>query len=324
VRKTHRYIVAIAAVFAAVTTGVYGEVIDQILATIDTEPVLQSEVMAEVAPEINRLRATAGDQEAFQRQVSELVDKALQQAVDNRILVREAQLAGMEITEQMVEERLDTLRKMYDTNEEFLRDVEASGETMSDLRERLKKQLLAIRMSMAKQREFAKEAVVSESDVAQYYQDHIDEFQRPERVYCRQIFIAADDSETGRAVARERIEMIQREAVSGADFGELAEQYSKAPGAEEGGVIGWVMRGDLWSELEDAAFSTPIGQVSSPVETKAGFHLLLVEKHEEAGLAALDEVRSEIELKLREQAAAERFAKWMEELRKRSRVRVFI
>lgn len=205
-----------------------------------------------------------------------------------------------------------------------MEEIEAAGETVTDLKARLKKQMLARTMAVQKMREFEKDIVVSESDVAQYYEDNKEKFQHPERVRCSQIFLPASNDLAEREKVRAQAEQLKAEIDSGADFGELAIEHSKAPGAEDGGIIGWVQRGDLVGPLDEAAFSLSEGQVSAVIESDQGFHLLKVDKKEAAGQATLDDVRKEIEPELRRAAAAEKYKRWIEDLRKRSRVQVFL
>ena len=86
-------------------------------------------------------------------------------------------------------------------------------------------------------------------------------------------------------------------------------------GAGVGGLVG---------QLDEAAFTLAEGEVSEVIESNQGFHLLKVDKKEAAGEATLDDVRAIIEPELRRAAAAEKFKKWMADLRKRSRVQLFI
>jgi parvulin-like peptidyl-prolyl isomerase len=305
-------------------TGASADIVDQVVANVDTEVILLSDIMMELGPQIADLRRDATNEEAFNKAVQDKVRATLDQAIENRILLREAQLAGLSVDDATVEKRLEEYRKLYDSNEEFLRELETAGETMSDLRTRLRKQMLARTMAMRKMTEFENGVVVSESDVAQYYDDRKDDFRHPERVRCAQIFVAAPADSGVRAIAKARLEQLRDEVVSGTEFAELAIEYSQAPGAEDGGIVGWVQRGDLVKPLEDAAFGLEPGQLSEIIETDSGFHLLTIDKKEPAGLATLDEARKEIGPLIRTQAAAERYQKWIDELKKRSRVRVFI
>ena len=303
---------------------VSADIVDQVVANVDTEVILLSDIMTEIGPQIADLRRDAPNEEAFNQAVQDKVRATLDQAIETKILLREAQLAGISLDDATVEKRLEEYRKLFDTNEEFLQELQRAGETLSDLRTRLRKQMLARKMAFDKMQEFADDVVISESEVAQYYQDHMDDFRHPERVRCAQIFIAAPADASQRAVAKARLEQLRDEVVSGTEFGELAIEYSEAPGAEDGGIIGWVQRGDLVKPLEDAAFALEPGQLGEVIETDSGFHLLTIDKKEPAGQATLDEARKDIGPLIQNQVATERYEKWIDELRKRSRVRVFI
>jgi parvulin-like peptidyl-prolyl isomerase len=165
--------------------------------------------------------------------------------------------------------------------------------------------------------------------VAQYYYDHIDEFSKQERARCRQIFMPKTGNEQDDLVARARLDELIAELEAGADFADLAIQYSQGPAAQDGGAMGWVVKsgpgidGDLAPALESAVFALDAGEFTDVIETEGGFHILKVDEYMEAGEATLDEVRKDIGPLLRAQAAQERFDKWLAELRKRSRVQVF-
>lgn len=295
------------------------ESVDGIVATVDTEVILHSDLMFEVGGYLNELRATLGPEE-FQGRAEQVLADALEQAIQNRILVREARLQGLEVDDAIVEKRLSEYRSDANTAQ----FIDSSGYTMPELRDMIRKNFLARAMDTRKRQELARNVVVSESDVAQYYEDNIGQFSHPERVYVRQIFLPASADASERTVIRARLAELKDQIAAGADFVDLAKAYSKGPGAEDGGTIGWVARGDLQPELEEAAFATEVGGVSDIVERDQGFHLLRVDRREGAGSRTLDEVRSEIEPMLRRRAADARFQDWMAELRKRSRVQVFL
>lgn len=69
---------------------------------------------------------------------------------------------------------------------------------------------------------------------------------------------------------------IKSKITEGTSFEELAKVYSKCPSKEKGGDLGYFVRGQMVPEFENAAFSTPIGEVSDPVKTRFGWHLIKV------------------------------------------------
>jgi parvulin-like peptidyl-prolyl isomerase len=316
--------VALAGALSGGAPAVRAEIVDKVLAVVDTEAILLSDVLMEIGPALNDLRASAASAEEFDRAADKQVRATLDQAIENRILLREAQLAGIEVEDAQVEKRLEDYKKLFDSNQAFMEELERSGQTLSDVRARLRKQMLARTMAVRKLHEFEEGVTISESEVAQYYQDHSGQFQHPERIRCYQIFLPAGDDPAERARAQAQLEQLRVEIDAGTDFGELALAHSKAPGAEDGGLIGWVERGDLVGPLEEAAFALGEGEVSDVVETGGGFHLLRVDTKQPAGQASLEEVRKDIEPELRRAAATGHYKKWINELRKRSRVQVFL
>jgi parvulin-like peptidyl-prolyl isomerase len=305
----HVFCLTILAV-AGLAVAPAAEVVDAIVATVDTEPILQSDLTSQVA-------MVEGDPNMALREV---LDKAIEQ----KILYRQALLAGLDVPETTVEERLETIRKNYNTNEEFMKALEDSGETLSDFRDNLRKQIIAVSMGMRKRSEFEKEVVITESDMRQYYQDHQDEFSLPERVQVRRLFLGATKDPADRARVRAQLEALRAELDLGADFGELAKTHSEGPDAAGGGVVGWIQRGDLVPELENEVFKLQPNELSPVIETEWGFHLLRADDREAAGDADYEEVRSQIEPVLRAELARGKYDSWLQELRKRSRVRVLM
>lgn len=314
--------VALAAHFAIEAAAVR---VDGVVATVDNEAVLYSEVVRDAQRQLDELRSQAGTEAEYRRESDRILEETLDQAIESKLLYREAMLVGMNIEDELVENRIQELRDLYPTNEAFMRELDQAGETMRDFRERTRKRLMAQRMAYMKLRQLESDAVVSQDQLVQYYEENIDQFRRSERVRVRQIFLQAPESDPqARQAARARLELILDELNAGADFAELAKQYSEAPGAEDGGIIGWQRRGDLIPSLEEEAFRLDAGEHGGIVQSPGGLHILKVDEHQEAGIAPLKEVRNDIEPYIRSMQADEAYEKWIAELRSRSRVRVFL
>ena len=316
------------AISIALVPASFGQVIDQIAATVDTEVILLSDLYREAGPAIRELEKSVASQEEFDKAAQRLLDDTLEQAVQSKILIRQAQLLGVEVSDDQIEQNVEATRKdlQLESDQAFIDYVAQFGETLGDYRAQLEKRLMAMTMARSKMNALEQEVTIAEPDVAQYYNDHKDTYQRKERIRVRQIMLrAGKDDADGRAKARARLESLRGELDAGADFGELAKAHSEAPGAEDGGIVpGWQERGSLVSEIEAAVFDLPAGTVSPVVESEFGVHLMKVEGREEAGQATLDEVRVEIGPLLRQQEALKRYEKWMADLRKSSKVKVFL
>jgi peptidyl-prolyl cis-trans isomerase D len=158
---------------------------------------------------------------------------------------------------------------------------------------------------------------ISPDEIAKYYQDNLDKYKVKERVKARHILIKLGKDASAEEVkkAKARIAAIEKELKAGKDFAELAKKNSEGPSAASGGDLGWFPRGAMVKAFEDAAFALKSGEVSGPVRTQFGFHLIKVEKHEPAHTRKLAEVSPEIEQHLRRQALPGLLEKKLKEIR---------
>jgi parvulin-like peptidyl-prolyl isomerase len=179
-------------------------------------------------------------------------------------------------------------------------------------------------MSTSKLEAFEGEVVVSEDEISTYYQEHAADYEKPERIYLRQIFLRVQGGDAERAQARAKLQSLRDEIVAGTAFADLAKLHSQGPEAAEGGAYGWQQHGDFDEPIDSAAFALPAGGLSEVIDSPFGVHLLKVDQHEQAGAATIDEVRLDIEKILREKAAKKKYNTWLSDLRKRSRVRIFL
>jgi peptidyl-prolyl cis-trans isomerase C len=120
---------------------------------------------------------------------------------------------------------------------------------------------------------------VPEEEIQSYYDSHPDEFIQGELVKAQHILIRTgkNASPEEQAKAMEHITEIQERLQQGESFMELAKEFSEDPGSKDkGGDLGYFGKGHMVPEFEDAAFSTAVDQVSSPVKTQYGFHIIKV------------------------------------------------
>ncbi|TMA69059.1 MAG: hypothetical protein E6J68_02300 [Deltaproteobacteria bacterium] len=204
--------------------------------------------------------------------------------------------------------------------ERFRDALAAQGLTVTTYRARVKAE---IEKSQLVNREIRQRVNVSPQEIERYYKAHLADYATSERVRVRDIFFSvgsgADEAEI--AHVRAKAEEVRQLARDGRDFASLARQFSEGPGAEKGGEIGTFARGQMEQALEDAAFRLKPGEVSEPVQTVAGFHLLRAEEEIAAGHKSLDEVRDTIRDALYNEALEARFQQWLSrDLRERHHV----
>lgn len=122
---------------------------------------------------------------------------------------------------------------------------------------------------------------VSEREIRDYYNRNRDEFRRPATAQFAVAVLSKAPGAADTLAARERALALRAEIQGGADFAEVAQRESADPGSRErGGDLGTFGRGQMVPDFDQAVFSLPVGQVSEPVQTPFGFHLIEVQSRE--------------------------------------------
>jgi peptidyl-prolyl cis-trans isomerase D len=151
--------------------------------------------------------------------------------------------------------------------------------------------------------DFQNQVAITPDQVSAYYEANPEEFETPEQVEASHILMQVDDTADEDAVeaARKEAHAVYQRALKGEDFAELAKETSQGPSAEDGGYLGKFDRTSMIQPFSDAAFALKPGEVSEPVRTRFGWHVIKVTNRFDAQIKTLDQVAGEIEARLRQE-----------------------
>jgi peptidyl-prolyl cis-trans isomerase D len=160
---------------------------------------------------------------------------------------------------------------------------------------------IKVRYLYFKPEDYAARVTPSEDDIRDYYEGNLDEFNIPKTVEARHILIKADQDAKAEQdeSARKKAEEIFKLAKEGQDFAELARKYSEGPTKAKGGYLGTFRREEMVKPFSDKAFSMNAGDISEPVRTDFGWHIIKVEKVNPAKTLSLGEAEADIRKKLK-------------------------
>ncbi len=147
---------------------------------------------------------------------------------------------------------------------------------------------------------------IDDDKVADYYQQHKEQFSPPEQRGAAHILIKTDsnDSKDELAVKRSRAEKIRQQALKNREkFAELAREHSEGPSANDGGDLGLFTQGQMVPEFDQAVFSMQKGEISELVKTRFGYHIILLKEIIPARAQSLDEVKDQVISTLRQKEA---------------------
>lgn len=152
---------------------------------------------------------------------------------------------------------------------------------------------------------FQDQVAVSDDEVAEFYASNPDMFHQEESVDASHVLIrtAESDSEEAVEAARQRAVEVTRKAREGADFAELAREFSEGPTAAKGGALGRFGRNQMVKPFADQAFSMKAGEISDPVKTEFGWHVIRVNEVHPEMTRPLEAVQEEIRAQIVERKA---------------------
>ena len=296
------------------------DVIAGVVAWVNDKVITTTDVNREVQ---NRL-AAAGEysNDELQAALPELQKAATEYLVDRKIRAGAVRSA---LTEQQIEglndfaiERQEELARMAGSRAAFRAQLSERGMTLERHRDLIIETIL---YEEARRRALPTDKVpVSPAETKTYYYNHPEEFIQPAWVTLHQIMIRF--SGRTRDEAWTLIQAAQARLRESEPFEKVARELSEGPKAESGGLWEHLQKGSLRAELDEAAFSIPVGAPSEVIETDVGLHLMLVEQRHPDTLVPFEQAADRIEKLLRQERAAARLREWLQSLSKVAYVEV--
>lgn len=219
-----------------------------------------------------------------------------------RSLPQEQQVyAANEQFQQQCLDQLITIHLLAKLGEDMkLEETEPFKKTMAYTRREILAQLAVA--------ESVKGITVTDEEAKDYYNANQDQFQNGETVQAKHILVDAEDK------CNEILEMITKGEKS---FEDAAKELSTCPSGQKGGDLGSFSRGQMVKEFEDAAFAAEIGHIVGPVKTQFGYHLIKVEKKNDAQTSSFEDVTDSIKQILMKQKQNDVYSKKIKELKEK-------
>lgn len=230
--------------------------------------------------------------------------QALDALIDEKIVNLEVKKEDIKVSDEEIDEEITKFIENAGGEEAFNNALEQSGMTEKDFKDDVI-QYLSIRKLMEPRVE------VTDEEIETYFEENKEAFNVEEQVEARHILV--EDEKT----ANEIVQKLE----DGEDFAELAKEYSTDEGSGAlGGDLGFFTRGRMVPEFEEKAFSLKVGEISEPVKSEYGYHIIEVLDKKEAKDAVFEDHVVEIREKLFEDKMQTEYVTWLEEARDRKSV----
>ena len=291
--------------------------IDGVAAYVNDGTIMVGEVKEMIGPAVGELQQTYQGAD-LQARVGELYREALEDLIATRLILK-AYDADSKLNKPAVEKHVEARvsefiqERFGGDRQEFLKALQAERMPLEEWRRRLRERVI---VGIMRNRDVDSRVVISPREVRAAYERNRGDYQRSERVQLRVIHIRGGTNETDRAVRKGLAESVAGKLASGADFGDLARQFSEDPSSAKGGEWGWIVLSDLRPEMAKVIAGLERGKTSGVISMDGDSYLVRVEDREAAGVVPFDEVRSSIEKDLRRKESRRLFNLWIQTLRK--------
>jgi len=283
------------------------QVEDGIVAIVNSDLIMLSEIKRELAPERERIQKEyRGDTLARRLKSAEYM--ALTSMIERKLQLQEAKVRGVTVTDQEV---LQTISRMKQQGEA----IDATNPAdMKNVRE----QLTLFRVV---DREVRSGVMVADSDMKRYFQEHRDRFALSEEYTLSQILIKPRSPDYT-ADAKEKVREVMARLKQGEPFEDLALRFSDGPNASQGGHLGLVRQGELLPGIERAIATLVPGGISDMIETSEGFHIVRLEDKKPKQFRPYEEVRNEIRGLVFQQKSEDAFQSWLGNLKNKAYIEI--
>ena len=239
-----------------------------------------------------------------------LNDVAFRQKSIEQHILESSNAAQVMVPPETLATRLNEVRQRYASDDEFARDLQRIGLDSGELEAAIERDL---RVEAVLDRVAAACPPVSTVDAEIYYRLHPEGFDRPEARRLRHILITFD-SPKAKAKALATLENLRSTVANSEKFAAAALRHSQCPTAMEGGMLGAVRRGQLYTELEPAAFALAEGEISPVLESPIGLHIIYCEEILPFGPIPFAEVKDKVIERLTDKRRREAQRDWIKGL----------
>jgi parvulin-like peptidyl-prolyl isomerase len=270
---------------------------------------------SEIQQEIERLRPdyerVFADQDPKEKE-AQLLDWSRENVIERVLINQDAQKNGGAIPTDKVEATLAKLKEQYEDPQQLYKDFDTDGD------DKIKKAIEAqMRIEQTLNNVCKGVSKPSKAAIKEYYEQNKDQFRTEERIRVAHI-VKHVNWQTDEESAFQAISQAHEELKNGAAFEMVVDKYTDC--ADNGGDLGFIMKGQMVEEFEDVVFNLGVGQMSDIFRSRFGFHIAKVYAREPEGVAGLKDVQERIIETLEEQMRGKAIDDFVDELRSKAKI----
>lgn len=284
---------------------------NRIVAIVNDAVITETDVLAQMHAMLEEQHV---EESVTDEQAAQMRQAVLRRLIEQQVMLQEAKRVGISVSTDDVLKRLGEVRARFESEEQFRGSLKEAGLSVERLKDRMRDQLMIQELI---ERHIRSTIVVSPQEVARALAEHPEWAKPGDRARASHLLIRVSEHRS-EGDARTLIDDLRRQLVQGADFAAVAKRYSEDPHRDDGGAMGWSASGELLPELDAALFRLPVGELSMPIQTRLGFHLLRVDERRAASSLSLMEAHRTVYEQLYQQKFQQAFTRWLGEITRKA------
>lgn len=298
------------------------EIVDRVVAVVNDEIILLSELNQALDPFAKKLGQYEYSQQQKQQLSYKLREEILNQLINERLTDQQIKKNGIEISSAEVDASIEQMKQTNRLTDEALRKaLSEQGITMEEFREKIREQILRTKLVS---REVKSKIVITKEDIKRFYEKEYGKYAEIKKYHLRSILMQVPSKATvqEKMTIENKMRAIHEKLEQGENFEELAKTHSHPSLAPSGGYLGAFTLETIAPKIRDTIVDLKAGEFTEILDTDQGYQIFFLDKIEVDKGKSLEEVSGEIEEKLYKEIVDEKFNTWLQELRNRSHIKI--
>ena len=283
------------------------EISDRIAAIVNDEVITLTELQAEIRDELIRLKARYRGKE-LDRRVMQKKYTVLNDLIEKKLLAQEARTRGISMSDE----------EMDEAEQRIAGGALSPNTTLPESREEMRKELTLQKLLAFQVRQHV---MVTPGDIRRHYEEFEGQYMESPEYHIRQILLLMDP-EPDIDQTKQRAQDLYTELLEGEDFSEYAERYSDGPERVRGGDLGFIAKHELLTPIGQALETMKVGEISPPIQTSLGFHIIILDETQVAKAQSFQQVKDRIRDQLFQKKLLQAQQKWLGDLKRRAYIEV--
>ncbi len=255
-----------------------------------------TQTQKEVVAKVNDVEITKD--ELYNQLVAQNGEAALNALIAEKIMVAEVEAKEITVTDEEIQENINEMTDYYGGEEEMNNALTQYNLTLDDMKEN-------ITTNLQLQKVLEPYVEITDEEIQEYFTTNKEYLDQAEEVKASHILVET----------KETADEVKEKLNGGADFADLAKEYSTdTSNSQSGGSLGYFGKGQMVAEFDEKAFSMKVDEISDPIQTQFGYHIIKVEDHKEAKEATLDEVKEDIRKSIFQDKMGDAYNTWFTEM----------